>query len=213
MQIVAMITMLADHIGIIFFPDNTVWRVVGRIALPIYAYCLVQGFFHTRSRLRYLRRLTILAVISQIPYMASFNTMGINTIGTLAVCLAVLLIAETYGGLTAIIGAFCGLLVLEVLSFSYGSYALLLVLLYRYLDRKYWAPAHMALNLLSLTYNTGWQLQLFSIVPTVFFVYGTYLLPYLPKLRFKPAPPGWMWRGFYPAHLAALAVLAAWVKL
>jgi len=209
MQIIAMITMLVDHIGIVFFPDNALWRIVGRIALPIYAYGIVQGFFHTRSRPRYLRRLTVLALLSQIPYMASLNTTDINTIGTLAVCLTVLLIAERFEKWTAVACSLAGMLLLEALPFSYGSYALLLILLYRYLDAKYWVPAHLALNLLSLAYNTGWQLQLFSSVPTIFFAYGRFLLP---DLRFKLVPPGWIWRSFYPVHLTVLAVLAAWIN-
>ncbi|WP_409343989.1 TraX family protein [Paenibacillus sp. MBLB4367] len=209
MQIVAMITMLIDHIGIVFFPDSDVWRIIGRIALPIYAYGIVQGFLHTRSRARYLRRLTVLAAVSQLPYMLGLNTLGINTIGTLAVCLGVLMLADRYPGWGAFAGAAAAILVLDTLPFSYGFYALFLILVYRYLDGKYWVAAHMALNLLSIAYDSGWQLQLFSIIPTFFFAYRHTLFA---ELKLGISPPGWLWRSFYPAHLAALALLSLWLN-
>ncbi|MFD0673809.1 TraX family protein [Cohnella sp. GCM10027633] len=205
MQIMAMITMLIDHIGLIFFPDNAVWRIIGRIALPIYAYCIVQGFLHTRSVNNYLRRLTVLAAISQVPYMLSFSTLNINVIATLAVCLAVIVAANRYP-LWTIGFVAAGALALEALPFSYGYYALALVLMYRYLHRHYWVAAHFALNLFALWFDNGWWVQSFSIVPTVFLAYRETLFA---EFKLGIAPPRWVWRSFYPAHLAALAVIAA----
>lgn len=43
-------------------------RIIGRIAFPIFVFMLVQGFFLTRSRLRYFLRLLLFVVISEIPY-------------------------------------------------------------------------------------------------------------------------------------------------
>ena len=49
LQLIAMITMLIDHVGAAFFPDQLEWRVIGRISFPIYAYCIVLGYRHTKN--------------------------------------------------------------------------------------------------------------------------------------------------------------------
>lgn len=36
----AMLTMLIDHVGLVFFPTDPAWRIAGRLAFPIYAYAL-----------------------------------------------------------------------------------------------------------------------------------------------------------------------------
>lgn len=67
LRIIASICMLIDHIGLFF--DIFIFRLIGRVAFPLYAFLLVNGFRHTKNRLRYASRLAIFAVISQIPYM------------------------------------------------------------------------------------------------------------------------------------------------
>lgn len=201
----AMITMLIDHIGLIFFPDNVAWRIVGRIALPIYAYCIVIGLARTRDPNRYLRRLAVIAVVSQIPYILSLRTLNVNVVGTLAASLAALLIIERYPRWAfAVVAA--GTLAIEAIPFSYGYYALMLILIYRYLDRNYWVAAHFALNLFAFALASGWWVQLFSIVPTIYLAYKDTLFA---EFKLGASPPRWVWRSFYPAHLAALAVIAA----
>lgn len=203
MQIIAMLSMLIDHIGIIFFPGNISWRIIGRAAFPIYAYFIVQGYFRTRDAGRYLKRLVILAVISQVPFMLGLSTLKINVIGTLAVCLAVLISADRYPRWTVGFIA-AAALALEALPFDYGYYAIALIGIYRYLDRKYWTLAHLALNGLAYALDSGWLVQAFSILPTLFLAYRDTLFA---EFKLGLTPPRWLWRSFYPAHLAALAAV------
>lgn len=65
---IAFAAMLADHTGALFFPDVPGLRMIGRIALPLYAWCLVVGCSRTRSMPKYILRLAIAAVISQPLY-------------------------------------------------------------------------------------------------------------------------------------------------
>lgn len=43
-------------------------RILGRVAFPLYIYLLIEGFHHTSNRLNYFKRMTILCLVSEIPY-------------------------------------------------------------------------------------------------------------------------------------------------
>ena len=73
LKLIAMLSMLCDHAGVVLFPQYRILRVIGRLAFPIYAYCLAAGCIYTHDRLRYLRRLVMLALISQPLHEARFN--------------------------------------------------------------------------------------------------------------------------------------------
>lgn len=78
LQIIAIISMLIDHIGCYFFPHLTILRAIGRIAMPLFVFGIVEGFIHTRSRWKYFLRLAIFAVISQIPFQIATNISGLS---------------------------------------------------------------------------------------------------------------------------------------
>ena len=89
LKLTAIITMMIDHIGagileyllytdisasipyntlLIIYYINMVLRLIGRIAFPIFCFLLVQGFLHTRSRIKYARNFLIFALISELPF-------------------------------------------------------------------------------------------------------------------------------------------------
>jgi len=68
-KLVAMVTMLVDHLGAMVFPEYRVMRIIGRIAFPIYAYCIAVGCVYTRNIGRYMQRLVVLALIAQPLYV------------------------------------------------------------------------------------------------------------------------------------------------
>jgi hypothetical protein len=202
MQLLAMITMLIDHIGIVFYPDDERFRVLGRLAFPLYAYTLVLGYIHTRNLRNYVIRLTVIAAISQLPYQLALGESRVNVVGTLIVCLLVLWAIDRYS-LPAGIAIIClAALLLETLPFSYGVYALALVLIYRYARSYYVVIWHLLLNVLFLFYK-GWFTQLASLFASVILVYMIDVYRLIDRIN----PPRWVWRSFYPVHLAALACL------
>ncbi len=65
---IALLTMFADHVGAVLFPQLSLLRIIGRISFPLYVFLLVEGFAYTGSRGRYLFRLLLLALVSEIPF-------------------------------------------------------------------------------------------------------------------------------------------------
>ena len=73
LKLIAIVSMLIDHIGGAFFPEAAVFRWIGRLAFPIFCYCMTVGLLYTRDVRRYLGRLAVFAVISQPFYVLAFH--------------------------------------------------------------------------------------------------------------------------------------------
>ena len=73
LRLVAMVTMLIDHIGVVFFPGVLELRIIGRIAFPLFCWGIVTGFHHTRDWRRYALRLLVFGLIAQPFYMLALN--------------------------------------------------------------------------------------------------------------------------------------------
>lgn len=73
LKMIAITAMLIDHIGAVLLPQYEILRVIGRIAFPIFAYTLVEGFIYTHDVKKYMMRLGVLALISEIPFDLAFS--------------------------------------------------------------------------------------------------------------------------------------------
>lgn len=203
MQWLAIITMLIDHIGYVWFPDAPIWRIIGRMSFPIYAYYVAVSMSRTSNRKAYVRRLLILALMSQVPFSALFHTWTVNVIGTFFISVAAIYLMERSPQSPLrflwIVGA---ALLMETISFDYGAYGLLLVLIYRYTASHMIWIAHAGLNILYIV-AFQWLIQVFSMFPSFVFTYASGSA--------SRSTPRWLWRAFYPAHLLALFLLTFFI--
>ena len=73
LKFIACLTMLIDHIGAIFFPAVSIYRIIGRISFPLYAFLLAEGVHYAKSPLKYGLRLLFVAVLTELPYDLLFR--------------------------------------------------------------------------------------------------------------------------------------------
>ena len=74
LKLVAILSMVVDHAGAVFFPQYPVFRWIGRMAFPIFAYCLTVGMLYTHDIKKYLGRLGVFALVSQPFWILAFNS-------------------------------------------------------------------------------------------------------------------------------------------
>ena len=79
LKIIAVISMLFDHCGYIFFNKITFMNVIGKISFPIFAFQISEGYKYTKNLKQYFFRLFIFAIISQVPFTLFLNCLGTTT--------------------------------------------------------------------------------------------------------------------------------------
>jgi len=78
LKIIAIIAMTIDHIGFVFFPEMAFFRIIGRITIPLLTFLIAVSYFHTSNKNKYITRIFIFALISQVPYtLAISNNLNI----------------------------------------------------------------------------------------------------------------------------------------
>ena len=84
LKIIAIISMLIDHTTVALYGviPGEMWnlydtgRWIGRTAFPLFCFMIVEGYYHTRNKWRYLGSLVVLAIVSEIPFDALIANNG-----------------------------------------------------------------------------------------------------------------------------------------
>ncbi|MDR0929350.1 MAG: conjugal transfer protein TraX [Oscillospiraceae bacterium] len=208
--LIAVLCMIIDHVGAAFFPGrDMIWmRIIGRTALPLFAWGIVVGAEHTRNIRRYLLRLLLLMAISQIFYMGALNhwppPFKFSIFATLALGLvAIWGLKEKREWMTVI-----ALLLSYYVPMDYGLSGVLCILLL-------WATRHnpLALAVCFAAYCVQWGGSGYVIWNAGFFqvrlqtaamlALPLMLIPYAGRTKL----PRWLMYAAYPAHLAVIWVI------
>lgn len=194
LRLIACVAMLLDHVAAVFLigsPFYVPFRIVGRLAFPIFAFLAVQGYFHTKSFSRYMFRLVVVAVLSQIPYMVAFpDAFRLNVIFQL---IAGLWFLWLFDHKTSPLRYLSSLVAIGMLSLA-SEYSLLglFLMVALYAGAKRLSVALMALCSINL-FGTG------ALAALLFRRYNGQCGRKLPRLVVY---------GFYPIHLFLLAFLS-----
>lgn len=90
LKIIALIAMTVDHVGLILLDGFLPFRIVGRLAFPIFAYMIAEGCRHTRSRTRYFLTVFGTGALCQIGLYIATRSLHMNVLLTFS--LSILLI-------------------------------------------------------------------------------------------------------------------------
>ncbi len=210
LKIVAIVTMVVDHVGNILYPDLLFLQMIGRLAFPIFAYLIVLGVESTKKPLKYMVTLLVFAVFSQVPYFLAF---GIEPFERLNILFSLLLSAVTiyfYDKRSPM--AFIPLLVSMILP-TEGSYYVVVTAVGMKLLKdtpKLGALLLFALNLqfVFLSSDVHTQIQILSLfaVPLIFLHIKNKLKKeiLIPENSLAYLLRKYFFYIFYPLHLAIL---------
>ena len=147
LKIIAIISMIIDHIGYSLYPEYQIFRIIGRIAFPIFAFLVAEGYIHTSNKRNYLLRIGVFALISEVPFnlLVSWNYFDVNNqnvLFTFFISILSLMIYEHFTTNKDTISYILGLLSITFFAYTayyfktdYGAYGVVLVFIY-YLFRK-----------------------------------------------------------------------------
>jgi len=96
LKILACISMLIDHIGIILFPKIKILRIIGRLAFPIFAFMISEGAKHTKNKAKYFLTILVLGCIFQFIYIFVMRTFTLNIFLTFAVSILLIYTLQEY---------------------------------------------------------------------------------------------------------------------
>ena len=228
LKILALVFMLIDHLGASVFGTVTELRIIGRMAFPLYCWCMVVGFCHTRSVPKYLLRLLLIGLVSQPLYMVALNhpLTVYNIFLTLLLGLLGLWGLRSRRWLSHIWAPVLVLLAADWLSVSYGWYGVMLIwLLYAARTSRPAIAAVMIIYCLSWgtisPSMTVYEIGPFSLLPMRQWDIYKMISPWLKlqsmailslplmliRMPWKLRMPAWISYALYPLHLALLIVI------
>ena len=94
LKILAAVSMLLDHAGLLLFPGNMLFRIIGRLAFPIFAFMIAEGCKYTHNRRKYLENLLLLAVVCQVVYFLADGSLYLSVLFTFSLSIATIYVLQ-----------------------------------------------------------------------------------------------------------------------
>ena len=219
LKIIAMISMLIDHIGVQIYPNLFILRVIGRLAFPIFAYMIAEGCYYTKHKARYFSLIFGLGMICQLVFyffMGSLYQGILMTFSLSIICIYSIdyyLKKKEWKSLSLMIFVILSAVFLSVIlptlpqktdfEFDYSALGVLLPILIYFSKNKLQKLLFTATIMCLLSY--------------VYFSYQLYSLLALPLLLLYNGERGkyklkYLFYIFYPAHLVIIYFLSFFLR-
>ena len=216
LQLLAIVSMIIDHVGYYFFPSVDIFRIIGRLAFPLFAFGIAEGLIHTHSRKKYLFRLTLVGIISQIVIILlnlAFNdNAGLNIFFTLITGFISVIIIEKKPFLWPVVLFLAALA--EVLGSDYGAVGVGLILAFYFIQKHF--KANKPLRLVFLTVSIILTaITLVTFQPWQINYYAMLAIPPILLYNGKKGKrlPAYLNYAVYPAHLLIILAIQLIISL
>lgn len=235
LHIIAMALMLMDHLWATLLPAQDWLTCAGRLAFPIFAFMTVEGYFHTRSFKKYILRLLLFAVLSEIPFDLMyggtwFYPVHQNVIWTFLIGLSGIHLMEAarkkkklwlflpVSALVVLAGVVLGTICMVD---YYGAGVLMVFIFYFFRGRKWWCMAGQLLTLYWV------NVELLGGLMYPIRLFGMDIELCQQGLALFALIPIWLYRGrqgyhskafqlscyaFYPVHMLILVLILNYVN-
>lgn len=214
LKIIAMLSMFIDHLGVQIYPEIGELRIIGRLALPLFAYMIAEGCFYTRNRTRYLILISSLAVACQVVFYVVENSLYQGILVTFSLSIITIYSIDEIFKLRNwknIILAVLGLCFVFIFSFAlpslykdegfkidYGVIGMLLPVTIYFMPNKY-------LKLIACAVMLGFLAMSINVTQC----YAIFALPLLALYNGKRGTKKlkYVFYAFYPLHLILIYLL------
>lgn len=210
LKLIAAATMFIDHMGLMLFPGNLLLRIIGRLALPIYAYMIAEGCKYTRNKKKYFGMVFGLAVVCQTVYFFFAGSSYLSILFTFSLSILTVYALQANQAHPCAKNSILFTLTVagvwllnQLMQIDYGFWGCMLPVFPAMLhntpyDKKEWNVAMLGLGLLLLAWEPG-SIQLYSLLS-------------LPLLMLYSGKRGkgnmkYFFYIFYPAHLVVLELI------
>jgi hypothetical protein len=225
LKIIAMVSMLLDHVGLLFFPDEQIFRILGRIAFPIFAYMIAEGCRYTKNRAKYLGMIGGMAIIFQIVYFVAMQSLYQGILVTFSLSIIVIYsidgivrskkLWKCLAGIGALLCVVAFVFVLPYFlkntdfDIDYGVWGILLPILVYLMPSRPWQIGAASVFLLVRV------LYYLFIVPMPIQAWSLLAVPLLALYNGKrgKAKMKYLFYIFYPAHLVILYGIAMLIMI
>lgn len=211
LKIIALVTMTCDHVAKMFFPESQLLLILGRLALPIFAWMIAEGCTYTRNRRAYLAQLGGLALLCQVVFFVTEGSLYMCILVTFTLSVLLIYAIDYLHQKKSVQAVLLALLAVALVVSAtivvprlntgtdfyvdYGFYGVLLPVAI-YMGRNHFQKLSLAAVFLVLLAMDSYPIQWWSLLT-------------LPLLALYNGQRGkwkmkWLFYIYYPLHLAAL---------
>lgn len=233
LHIIAFAFMLCDHMWATIIPGQPWMTYLGRIAFPVFAFMIVEGLHYTTNRKKYILRLLIAALISEIPFNLMYEGTVFypyhqNVLFTYLTAIGVILLFELVFEKNKIAGVIVGIVVGFISYFLgyivgldfYGEGLLMVYVFYIFRGNEWWKKVAQFVCLFYINWILfkGMYFEIEVLGKTLEIMQQGFAVLALIPIFLYNGQKGYSSKiqkiafySFYPAHMLILSLIALYI--